>query len=302
MQNRTLRQLTAAGVIAAAYAALSLALAPISFGAVQCRVAEVLTLLPVISPAAIWGVGLGCAITNAVGAATGANFLGLVDLFVGTAATLLAALASRLLGRIRTGGLQIAAARQVVQGRAGDALHGDLIVVVAAGLLGVVGRRCGVVHGHAGDDADPVAGLLGVLGDELEGGGQGHVVVDHAGQGLLTGGHGGGGGGGVRAEGGCVVGGHHAQIGELGEAQVGGNRELGVGIRNRALVVLGGGHLGVAHAVADEHEHVFRGRSGLLSRRGGDACQHERQDADQGNQLFHTTISFLSFWFGFSIA
>ena len=105
MQNRTLRQLTAAGVIAAAYAALSLALAPISFGAVQCRVAEVLTLLPVISPAAIWGVGLGCAITNAVGAATGANFLGPVDLFVGTAATLLAALASRLLGRIRIGGL-----------------------------------------------------------------------------------------------------------------------------------------------------------------------------------------------------
>ena len=103
MKNRTLRQITAAGVIAAAYAALSLVLAPITFGAVQCRVSEALTLLPVLSPAAIWGVTLGCAITNGVGAATGANFLGMVDLFVGTAATLLAAVASRLLGRIRIG-------------------------------------------------------------------------------------------------------------------------------------------------------------------------------------------------------
>lgn len=104
MKNRTLRQLTAAGVIAAAYAALSLVLAPITFGAVQCRVSEALTLLPVLSPAAIWGVALGCAITNGVGAATGANFLGLLDLFVGTAATLLAAVASRLLGKLRIGG------------------------------------------------------------------------------------------------------------------------------------------------------------------------------------------------------
>lgn len=105
MKNRTLRQITAAGVIAAAYAAISLVLAPITFGAVQCRVSEALTLLPVLSPAAVWGVTLGCAITNGVGAATGANFLGMVDLFVGTAATLLAAITSRLLGKIRFGGI-----------------------------------------------------------------------------------------------------------------------------------------------------------------------------------------------------
>lgn len=103
MKNRTLRQITAAGVIAAAYAALSLVLAPITFGAVQCRVSEALTLLPVISPAAVWGVTLGCAITNGVGAATGTNFLGLLDIFVGTAATLLAAVVSRLLRRLRFG-------------------------------------------------------------------------------------------------------------------------------------------------------------------------------------------------------
>lgn len=105
MQNRTLRQLTAAGVIAAAYAALSLVLAPITFGPVQCRISEALTLLPVISPAAIWGVTLGCAVTNGVGAATGVNFLGLLDILVGTAATLLAAVLTRLLGKCRFGGL-----------------------------------------------------------------------------------------------------------------------------------------------------------------------------------------------------
>lgn len=74
MKNRTLRQITAAGVIAAAYAALSLVLATITFGPVQCRVSEALTLLPVLSPAAIWGVTLGCAITNGVGAATAPTF------------------------------------------------------------------------------------------------------------------------------------------------------------------------------------------------------------------------------------
>ena len=117
MKNRTLRQITAAGVIAAAYAALSLVLALITFGPVQCRVSEALTLLPVLSPAAIWGVTLGCAITNGVGAATGANFLGMVDLFVGTAATLLAAVASRLLGRIRIGRVAFGAAAHSVQCR-----------------------------------------------------------------------------------------------------------------------------------------------------------------------------------------
>ena len=45
MKNRTLRQITAAGVIAAAYAAISLVLAPITFGAVQCRVSEAPALI-----------------------------------------------------------------------------------------------------------------------------------------------------------------------------------------------------------------------------------------------------------------
>ncbi len=110
MQKKSLRSLAAGGVIAAAYAALSLVLAPLTFGAVQCRVSEALTLLPVASPASIWGVSLGCLITNAVGAGTGANFLGALDILFGTAATVAAALATRALGRFRFKGLPVLSA------------------------------------------------------------------------------------------------------------------------------------------------------------------------------------------------
>ena len=110
MQKKSLRSLAAGGMIAGAYAALSLVLAPITFGAVQCRVSEALTLLPVLSPTAVWGVTLGCLVTNAVGAGTGANFLGALDILFGTAATLLSALATRALGKVRVRGVPVLAA------------------------------------------------------------------------------------------------------------------------------------------------------------------------------------------------
>lgn len=91
----TVKRLVTAALLAGAYTAISLCLAPLSFGAVQVRAAEALTLLPVLGPTAIWGVTLGCAITNAIGAAMGINFA--IDILVGTAATLLAAVLSYLL-------------------------------------------------------------------------------------------------------------------------------------------------------------------------------------------------------------
>lgn len=100
-----LRRLTDAALIAAAYTALTLALAPISFGQIQLRVSEALTLLPVFTPDAVWGVTLGCALSNAVGAMTGANFLGLIDIFTGSLTTLLAALLTRRLRGLRIRGL-----------------------------------------------------------------------------------------------------------------------------------------------------------------------------------------------------
>ncbi len=100
------KTLVRCALIAALYAAVSLALAPISFGQVQARVSEAFTLLPVLTP----GVALGCFLTNLVGVFTGANVLGALDILFGTAATLAAALCTRRLAAVRLKGLPVAAA------------------------------------------------------------------------------------------------------------------------------------------------------------------------------------------------
>ena len=119
--------------------------------------------------------------------------------------------------------LEERAAAQEVQRRAGHALQGDVVVLVAALGLGIVGRGGGVVQRHAGDDANLLAGFLGILGDEFEGLGEVNVVVQNAGKRLVAGRHGGGGGSGVRAEGGSVVGGHQADVLKAGEGKRRGN-------------------------------------------------------------------------------
>lgn len=97
------KNLTRAAVIAALYVVVTLVLAPISFGAVQLRVSEALTLLVVLCPEAVAGVSVGCFIANMVASNP-------IDMVVGTAATLLAALASRRLRGVRWRGLAIPSA------------------------------------------------------------------------------------------------------------------------------------------------------------------------------------------------
>ena len=96
-------------LIAAVYAAMSLALPMLSYGAVQVRVSEALTLLPVFSPQCIWGVSVGCFLANLIGAFLGVNTLGFLDVAVGTAATALAAVLTSALGHIRFRGLPVPA-------------------------------------------------------------------------------------------------------------------------------------------------------------------------------------------------
>jgi len=72
-------------IIAALYAALTLALAPISFGLVQFRVAEALTVLAFYTPAAVPGLFVGCLLANIIGG------LGIIDIVFGSLATLVAA-------------------------------------------------------------------------------------------------------------------------------------------------------------------------------------------------------------------
>ena len=110
MKTANTKKLVRCALIASLYTAVSLALAPITFGSVQARVSEALTLLPVLMPDAIVGVTLGCFLTNLVGVFTGANVLGALDILFGTAATLCAALCTRRLAAVRIKGLPVAAA------------------------------------------------------------------------------------------------------------------------------------------------------------------------------------------------
>ena len=83
--------ITQAAMIAALYVALCMVFAPISYGEVQLRVAEALTILPVFTPAAIPGLAIGCFIANLTGGGI------LPDMIFGTAATLIGAVGTRLL-------------------------------------------------------------------------------------------------------------------------------------------------------------------------------------------------------------
>lgn len=85
----SVRSLTFAAVVAALYAALTLLFAPISYGPVQFRVSEALTILPALFPQAVPGLALGCLIANILGSAT------VWDIVFGTLATLIAALLTR---------------------------------------------------------------------------------------------------------------------------------------------------------------------------------------------------------------
>lgn len=90
----TTRRLTIAALTAALYAALTLALAPISFVLLQMRVSEALTLLPILFPEAIPGLFIGCLISNLL------SPLGLPDIIFGSLATLAAALLTWKLRRV----------------------------------------------------------------------------------------------------------------------------------------------------------------------------------------------------------
>lgn len=106
----TTRDIAVCAMIAALYTTLCLVLSPFSYGPVQVRVAEALTLLPVFSPLGIWGVTLGCALSNLIGFMTGANILGFLDVFFGTAATLIGAICSYRMRGIRFHNLPVLSA------------------------------------------------------------------------------------------------------------------------------------------------------------------------------------------------
>lgn len=85
MRNKNVLFLTHAAVIAAIYVVLTLVFQAISFGEIQIRPAEALTILPAFTPAAIPGLFIGCIIGNTLGGSI------LPDILFGSLSTLIGA-------------------------------------------------------------------------------------------------------------------------------------------------------------------------------------------------------------------
>ncbi|ACB85839.1 QueT transporter family protein [Natranaerobius thermophilus] len=82
----TSRDIARTAIIAAIYIAVTQVVSPFAFHAVQIRVPEALTVLPFLTKHAIPGLTIGVFIANSLGP------LGIVDMVLGSLATLLAAL------------------------------------------------------------------------------------------------------------------------------------------------------------------------------------------------------------------
>lgn len=91
MRNKKVLFLVQAAMIAAIYVVLTFVFAPFSFGEIQVRISEALTILPIFTPAAVPGLFAGCLIGNFAGGAL------LPDVIFGSLATLLGALFTWLL-------------------------------------------------------------------------------------------------------------------------------------------------------------------------------------------------------------
>ena len=93
MKKNITHQVAFGGVIAALYVVLTwvASLANMASGAIQVRLSEALTILPVFTAAAVPGLTVGCVLANALFG------LGPWDIVLGSIATLLGAIGTRLL-------------------------------------------------------------------------------------------------------------------------------------------------------------------------------------------------------------
>ncbi|MEA5082683.1 MAG: QueT transporter family protein [Lachnospiraceae bacterium] len=78
------RMIAITGITAAVYMAATLAIAPLSYGAIQLRFSEIMVLLAFIDPAYGAGLILGCAMSNLF------STVGMIDVIFGTLGTVVA--------------------------------------------------------------------------------------------------------------------------------------------------------------------------------------------------------------------
>ena len=103
-KRNNLNYIVTAALIAAAYAGLTFlsSVFGLAYGPIQLRLSEVLTILPIFTPAAIPGLTIGCFISN-IGS------FNAVDMIFGTIATLSAAFLTHLLRYVKFKGLPLLA-------------------------------------------------------------------------------------------------------------------------------------------------------------------------------------------------
>ena len=97
VRNKKTSYVAQAGMIAAVYAAATLItmflLQGLAWGPVQFRISEAVTVLAVLTPAAVPGLTIGCVVANLISLAiNGTGALGLLDVVFGSLATCLGAL------------------------------------------------------------------------------------------------------------------------------------------------------------------------------------------------------------------
>lgn len=91
MEAKNTKFLVKSGIIAAIYVVLTVILGEVSYGPVQFRISEAMTILPMFETAAIPGLAVGCMLANIFGG------YGPIDIIFGSLTTLIAAfLTSRI--------------------------------------------------------------------------------------------------------------------------------------------------------------------------------------------------------------
>lgn len=98
MKKMSTKMIVQGALIAAVYVVLTMVFRPLSFGrenAIQCRISELLTVLPVFTPAAVPGLFVGCLLGNLLGGAA------VPDIIFGSLTTLLAAFGTYYLRKNR---------------------------------------------------------------------------------------------------------------------------------------------------------------------------------------------------------
>lgn len=92
--NIKIRSIVYAGILAAIYAGLTILLSFMSYGPIQFRIAEALTVLPYFSPFAIAGLTIGCLLSSLI-----ASPYAWMDILFGSLATFLGATITWLLSK-----------------------------------------------------------------------------------------------------------------------------------------------------------------------------------------------------------